>query len=182
MKTIADHILDICQNSIRAESTLIEVMIEENKYSDIYKITVSDNGKGMDVQTLKKAEDPFFTSRKTRKVGMGLALLKQNAEASNGKIKIESQPGKGTLVKATFGRSHFDRPPAGELADTFILLMIGNENLMLKFSYKTDQGTFEISSSEIRDALGGNVVFNRNIRQGISELIENNLNKIEAEK
>ena len=179
MKTMADHILDICQNSIRAKATLIEIMMEEEKNSDLYKIIIKDNGRGMDKQVQKQATDPFFTTRKTRKVGLGLALLKQNAELSGGSFQLKSEPGKGTVVEAVFGFSHIDRLPSGDMADTFLLLMNANKGNFI-LNYKTGKGAYNISSSEINDSVGEGMCKHKEIRKAILQLINNNLEEIEA--
>src|SRR6056297_3370699 len=102
MKTISEHVLDIVGNSVSAKATLIEIIIEEDKKNDFYSLIIKDNGCGMSAEVLKQATNPFFTSRTTRKVGLGLSLLKQNAENADGSFTIDSTPGEGTLVKAVF--------------------------------------------------------------------------------
>ena len=104
VQDLPDHIMDIAQNSIRARATRIEIRVDEHAADDALAITISDNGEGMDEDTARKAVDPFFTSRATRKVGLGIPLLKQNAEATGGQLSIRSAPGEGTALKATFGR------------------------------------------------------------------------------
>ena len=180
MKTITDHILDIVQNSIRANATLIEIIVEENKKNDIYSLMISDNGCGMDEETLKKAANPFFTSRKTRGVGLGLSLLKQNAENAGGSFSLHSVAGKGTEVKATFQLSNIDRPPMGDVWNMFYYTMIGNETIDFHYIHKTENGTFEIRSEEIKKNLEGVSLQHKEIREAILELVQNNLKEIEA--
>ncbi len=180
MKTISEHILDIVQNSVRAKATLIEIIIEEDKNNNIYTLTVRDNGCGMGENVLKQASEPFFTSRNTRKVGMGLALLKQNAEQCKGGLALKSKEGKGTEVKATFQLSDIDRPPLGDVWESYYLSMLGNDKIELGYKHKTGHGGFEILSGEIRDMLDGVPLNNKKIKEGVIELIKNNLKDIKA--
>jgi len=106
MKTISDHILDIVQNSVKAGATLIEIIVREKWNDDLYTLEIRDDGCGMDSETAARALEPFFTSRTTRKVGLGLPLLRQNAMQTGGSVAIDSEPGRGTAVTARFGYSH----------------------------------------------------------------------------
>lgn len=178
MRTISDHILDILQNSIRAKSTLIEIIVDEDKKNDICTVTINDNGCGMNNEILSKAANPFFTSRETRKVGLGLSLLKQNAEKSNGSFFIESEVNKGTRVKVTFQLSHIDKPPLGDIWNMYYFTLIGNENIALNYRHKTEKGDFSILSEEIKEMLQGASLQQKEIRQAIIEIIKNNLKDI----
>jgi len=175
MKTLADHILDIVQNSIRASATLIEIMVEEDKNKDICTLRIIDNGCGMSAETLEKATNPFFTTRNTRKVGLGLSLLKQNAEMANGRFNIQSEINKGTEVEATFQYSHFDRPELGEVWDTYYLTVLSNKNVEVIYDHKTNKGSFKISSTEIRNSTEGVSLQQTEIREAITDLIKNNI-------
>ena len=109
MKEISMHILDIVMNSVRAEATLIEINIEDSKKLNRLKISVKDNGMGMSDEMVKKVEDPFFTTRTTRKVGLGIPMLKDNCERCNGSFKIQSREREGTLIECDFERNNIDR-------------------------------------------------------------------------
>jgi hypothetical protein len=180
MKTISEHILDIVQNSIRAKATLIEIIVEEDKKNDLYTLIIRDNGYGMDKTTLEHAPGAFFTSRNTRKVGLGLALLKQNAEQCKGQLVLKSEVGKGTEVNAFFQLSNIDRPPLGDVWNSFYLCLLSEKQTEIKYRHKTENGVFEISSGELKQALPGMPFSNKEIRNGIIELIKNNLNDIKA--
>jgi hypothetical protein len=182
MRTISDHILDILENSVRASANLIEIMITESKNSDLYTVEIRDDGCGMTPETAKKALEPFFTSRTTRKVGLGLPFLKQNAEQAGGLMKIDSVPGKGTIVRATFGLTHIDRPNLGDIAGVFLLSVIGHKGIRIKYEHTTEKGTFAISSEEIKEVLGDVPLHSAELRQAIKELINNNLEMIQALK
>ena len=179
MKTLSDHILDIVQNSIQAKATLIKIRLEENKIKDICSLMISDNGCGMDAETLKQASNPFFTTRKTRKVGLGLSLLKQNAERANGSFSLCSEQNKGTRVEAVFQLSNLDKPAMGELWDVFYLTLLGNENIDFELEYETGNGKFELSSAEILEMIDGVSLQQKEIRKAIVELIKNNMQEIQ---
>jgi hypothetical protein len=182
MRTLSDHILDILENSVRASANLIEIMISENKNSDLYTVEIRDDGCGMTQETAQKALQPFFTSRTTRKVGLGLPLLLQNAERTGGNLTIESAPGNGACIHAEFGLTHIDRPCLGDMAGVFLLSVIGHPEIIIKYEHSTDKGTFTISSQEIKEVLGDVPLNTAEMRQAVRELIHNNLEMIQALK
>ena len=179
MKILSDHILDIIQNSIRANATLIEIMVEENKITDLCLLRITDNGHGMNKETLEQATNPFFTTRTTRKVGLGLSLLKQNAEMANGKFSIWSEPQKGTKVEAVFQLSHVDRPELGDIWNTIYLTILSNKNVELEYEHKTSKGRFKISSADIISSVEGVSLQLPEIREAITSLIKNNIEEIQ---
>jgi hypothetical protein len=182
MKTISEHVLDIVQNSVRAGATLIEIIVVENKLSDLYALTIKDNGCGMSRELLEKAANPFFTSRKTRKVGLGLSLLRQNAEAANGSFSINSTIGVGTEVQANFQLSHLDRPPAGDIWNSWYLTVIGNPDIQIVYMHQTHEGVYEIDSREVREMMNGVSLQRTEIGHALTELIKYNLEEIKASK
>lgn len=179
MKTLSDHILDIIQNSVRAGATLIEIMVEENKIHDICILKISDNGCGMDEKMVEQATKPFFTTRNSRKVGLGLSLLKQNAERANGKLIITSELNKGTAIKAFFQYSNVDRPETGDIWNTLFLTMLSNENLELIYEHKTSTGSFKFSSTEIKENIEGVSMHNAEIRNAVIDFIKSNIKNIQ---
>lgn len=182
MKTISDHVLDIVQNSVRAKATLIEIIVDEDKKNNLYTLKINDNGIGMSREVLDQAANPFFTSRKTRKVGLGLSLLKQNAEATGGSFKVSSEPGKGTEVQADFQLEHLDRPPLGDIWESWFLTLLGNPEIRLIYRHRSGQGVFEIDSKDVIDMLGGISLRQKEVRKAIIEMIINNLDEIKASK
>lgn len=180
MRTLAEHILDIAQNSVRAKATLIEIIVEENKKSDLWTLTITDNGCGMDQEILQQVTNPFFTSRTTRKVGLGLALLQQNATTAGGRLTMDSKPGEGTFLQADFLLSHVDRPPVGNIGESLYLLFLGYTTGELKYEHKCEMNTFNICTSDLREVLGKVSFQNKEVRDGIIELINTNLDEIGA--
>jgi len=138
MEDLSLHILDIVENSISASANRIEILIAEDTHRDLLCLEIKDNGKGMDAEARVRALDPFFTTRTTRRVGLGLPLLAQAARESGGKLEITSEPGRGTTIKAVFQLSHPDRKPLGDIAETLRTILSGRPELDLQFEYKRD--------------------------------------------
>jgi DNA mismatch repair ATPase MutL len=134
MEDLSLHILDIVENSVTAGADMITITVCEDAKEDLLTIEIVDNGRGMPETVLEKAADPFYTQRKTRRVGLGLSLLRQAAEMANGSFSIESKEGRGTTVKARFQYSHIDRQPLGDMGETMVTLVIGNPQV--DFSYE----------------------------------------------
>jgi len=149
MEDLSLHILDIVENSIRACAKKIEIKIIKDKKRDLLNIEIIDDGEGMDVKTLKNVLDPFFTTRNTRKVGLGLPLLAQSAEESGGSIKIKSKPGKGTKVKAIFGYSHIDRRPLGDIHKSLKVLIAANPDINFIYEYREDGINYHLDTKGI---------------------------------
>lgn len=150
MRELSLHILDIAQNSITAEATFIEIEVHEDTINDEIIINIIDNGKGMDESFLKSVVDPFVTTRKTRKVGLGISLFKAAAEMCNGRFEIHSTLGSGTTVTARFQRSHIDRVPLGNMAETMITLIMANEMIDYIYKHIFDGKIFVFDTREVR--------------------------------
>lgn len=179
MKDLSLHIIDLAQNSIRAGATLVEITITEDPVKDQLALTIRDNGKGMDEQTAKKADDPWCTSRTTRKVGMGLPLIKQNAERTGGTFHLDSVPGSGTTVKAVFGLKHLDRPPVGNISEAVVLLSAGSSSCDFVYSHTTPKGTYVFDTREVKEVLGPVQIGHPKVIKTLMEMVENNLKEIE---
>jgi hypothetical protein len=136
VRELALHILDIAENSVSAGAQNIVIRIAEDYVVDRLSIEIQDDGKGMDADTVAQVIDPFVTSRTTRKVGLGIPLLKAAAEMCNGELTIDSTLGLGTQVSVYFQHSHIDRMPLGDLTDTFLSLLIAHPEIHWNFDYK----------------------------------------------
>jgi len=156
MRELSLHILDLLQNSLEAESSRIELILKEDATNDFFSITVIDNGRGMDASQIARATDPFFTTRKTRHVGLGIPLLAVAAEHCGGAFSLESAPGVGTTVTATFQHSHIDRVPLGNIRDTLLAFMVadsGERVCDLYYRHRVDDREFEFDTADIRREL-----------------------------
>ncbi len=173
MENIALHIYDIVENSINAQASLIEVIISYNTNSKLFSFTVIDNGKGMDDVTIKKVSDPFFTTRKTRKVGLGLSLLKQNCELAGGKLTIESKLNKGTRVEAIFDTGHIDCLPIGDIAGVLSLLMTVRQGYRLKITLiKNNEEFFNLDSDSVDKIFENVTIEPHEYKLAISQLLD----------
>lgn len=179
MKDLSMHILDIVQNSIRAKARNISIMVHEKPEDDQYIITIEDDGYGMDKEELAKAIEPFYTSRTTRKVGLGLSLLKQNTEATNGSFKICSEKNKGTWLTATFGFKHFDRPILGDITGTMLILFTSSEEINFKYTHITPKGEFTINTSEVKRILDGIPITTPEIRDFLKDYLSEYLKLVQ---
>ena len=178
MKTLAHHILDIVENSINANAARIEISVEEQPANDRYVIAIKDNGAGIDPESLKQITDAYYTTRTTRAVGLGLALLRQNAEMTGGYVEIDSELQKGTVVRAIFGYSHLDKQPLGDISGTITMLMAANSAHEFRYTHITPEGTYVADSVEIKEALGNMPLGQVAIQRYIREMIEENLREI----
>ena len=154
MKELSLHILDIAENSVKAHATLIQIDVSENFSDNILTITVKDNGCGMDSKFLKTVTDPFSTTRKTRKVGLGIPLFKEAAIRCGGKFDIKSKPKIGTEVFASFELNHNDNAPLGNMADTVLSLVSGSPEIDFIYTHTKNDNSFIFSTTEIRNILG----------------------------
>lgn len=179
MKDLSLHILDIVQNSVVARAKVIQIILEINTANDYIELTVKDNGKGMEQEFLKRVVDPFTTTRTTRKVGLGIPLLKQNAEFTGGTFSIDSEPGVGTALKARFVKSHIDCLPLGDLGGTIALLICSYPDIEFKVSVVVDTTEFAVSTSKLRQALDGVPLNEPSVYPLVKEYIYSNLDELQ---
>ena len=152
MEDISLHILDIAENSVRADAKTIEIIIVHDTARDLLLIEVNDDGRGMDAETLAKVRDPFFTT-KNKKTGLGIPLLSQAAEQAGGTLTVDSAPGKGTKVSGTFRWSHVDRPMIGNMADTVLTLIAGHPDRDVLYEVREGDRAFRFDTRQIRNDL-----------------------------
>ena len=181
MLTLANHILDIAENSVRAGATLIEISIAEDSESDVLAIEIEDNGHGMNPEVLHKVLDPFYTTKTVRRVGLGLLLLKDAAERSGGTFQLESQENSGTTVKATFGLRHLDRQPLGDVINIILILIISNSEVDFFYKHRHNDRQFEMDTREIRKEIEDVPINHPEIIKYIRGIFEDGLRNIEPE-
>ena len=178
MEELALNILDIACNSARANASLITIEITASSKTDSLEIIVSDNGKGMDEEFLKTVADPFSTTRKTRKVGMGIPLFKMAAESAGGEFSIESAVGVGTRTRATFGLSHIDRMPLGDVASSITALIGQATDSDIVLKYRVNEEEYVFDTREVKDILQGVDINSAEIIVYLKEMIDENIAKI----
>lgn len=178
MKDLSLHLMDIIQNSITASCSKITVSINADKESDLLEIEIADDGVGMDKELLESVSNPFTTTRKTRKIGLGIPLLKDSANLSGGCLIINSQKGVGTVVKASFGISHIDRIPLGDLAETIVTIIVSYPDIGFELNLGNTREFFRLDLAEIKEKLGDVPINNYEVVSWIKEYINEGIKLI----
>ena len=155
MRELSLNILDIAQNSISAKANLVEIVVEESTADSTMTIRIIDDGCGMSEEMLRKVNDPFCTTRTTRKVGMGIPLFKMAAEMTGGNFEITSTVGVGTNVVACFKTDSIDFTPLGDIDETIITLVTMNTHIDFLYRLIVDGREFTLSTKQLKDILGG---------------------------
>lgn len=151
MEDLSLHILDVVENAIAAQAGMIEISIIEEIEEDRLTIEIKDDGIGMDEEVRQKAADPFFTTRTSRRVGLGLSFLSQAAEEAEGKLEIASRPGEGTRVRATFQHGHIDRKPLGSMPETIVMIILGNPDVDVHYLHMKGKKAYTLKSEWMRE-------------------------------
>ncbi len=162
MRELSLNVMDVAQNSITAGASLITLEVEEDLPEDLLSIRLTDNGCGMTPEQVEHVIDPFYTTRTTRSVGLGVPLFKMEAEMTGGSFTISSEKGKGTSLTAVFKPSSVDMIPLGDISGTVQLLISCNPQLDFVFTRKRKdeagrEKEFSLKTQELREALGGEV-------------------------
>ena len=178
MRELALHLLDIAENSVSAKADTIQILVVEDQTTDRLRMSIIDNGAGMSADLVKRVIDPFVTSRTTRKVGLGIPLLKAAAEACNGGLEIQSTPGQGTRLTVEFQESHIDRMPLGNLADTLLTLVIGSPEVHWIFRYTVNEHTFEFDNRPVQEVLGDIPLCDPAVLRYLRELLESGIAEV----
>ncbi|MGI5917691.1 MAG: ATP-binding protein [Anaerolineae bacterium] len=157
MRELSQHVLDLIQNSLEAGASQVEIEIIENRAANQLTLSVADNGRGMDEETVRRVTDPFYTTRTTRHVGLGLPLLQAAAERCGGGLIITSRPGEGTRVVADFDLDHIDRAPLGDMKDTLIGALLSEKGADIVYRHRLDDREMTLDTREIREILGEDI-------------------------
>ena len=179
MRELSLNVLDIAQNSIAAGASLTEILIKEDTIEKTLLIGIYDNGKGMTPEQVENVKDPFFTTRTTRKVGMGIPLFKLAAEQTGGSFSITSQVGEGTRVDALFKTDSIDFTPLGDIASTIATIVSMNEDKDFVYIRNIDGKEFEFKSSDIKKILDGVPLSEPSVMNWIEDYIRENTLSIE---
>jgi anti-sigma regulatory factor (Ser/Thr protein kinase) len=151
LEDLSLHILDLVENAIAARAKKIGISIIEESKRDQLVIEIKDDGIGMDEEVSQKATDPFFTTRTSRRVGLGLSLLAQSAQEAGGMLHIESELGKGTKVTAVFQYHHIDRKPLGSMVETMTTLLLGNPELDISYTHEKEGKSYILNSQVLKE-------------------------------
>ena len=182
MKELSLHILDITQNSIRAQAQLVKLVIVESPANNQLTIIIEDDGCGIPADRLQHITDPFVTTRTTRRVGLGLSLFKAAAEACGGYFEISSTVGVGTKVTGSFMRDHIDRAPLGNMADTVLNMVMSFGETDLYYEHDYNNQIFVFNTREIKETLEVESLNEAGILTWIREFVAEGLEEIMEEK
>ena len=175
MRNLSLHILDIMQNSVRANATCIELEITEEIPKNIFQIQIKDNGIGMDKELKEHISDPFTTTRTLRKVGLGIPFLKQICDECEGNLQIESEKLVGTKIIATMKHNHIDRLPLGEIWQTITTLIMARPDIHYIYTHHYNEEEFVFDTQAIAEILEGIPINELSILKWIEEYIQDNL-------
>lgn len=160
MDELSLHLLDLVENSLKAGADRVEIYITEDLPGDRMEVKITDNGKGMDAETLAKAVDPFYTTRTTRRIGLGLSLMKANAEAWGGCLELQSTLGVGTELRFWCQLSNIDRQPLGDWTGTLMGLIMSQHSVTFKYIHQVNDNEFELDTRELERELGDGALQN----------------------
>ena len=178
MRELSLHILDIAENALTAGAGLISIEVAESSPEDRLQITIRDNGRGMPPEKIRSIDDPFVTTRTTRRVGLGLSLLAAAARRCEGDITVDASPGRGTEVTATFRHSHIDRAPLGDMAATLGMLIMGNPHVDFVYIHRLDDRDFTLDTRELKRELEGVDLSDPVVASHLTESIRRSLKEL----
>lgn len=178
MQELSLNVLDIAQNSIKAGAKLIEITVSESVKANQMTIEIKDDGSGMSAQQVESVTNPFFTTRTTRKVGLGVPLFKMAAEMTGGAFEINSVLGKGTSVFATFVYDSIDRMPLGSMADTVVSLVQCNPSIDFVYKHSFETKSFVMDTREFKQILGDVQMNDLSVLTFVKEFIVENYDEI----
>ena len=178
MRELSLNVMDVAQNSVRAQASLVKITVSESDRDDYLNISIEDNGCGMTEEQVQQVIDPFFTTRTTRKVGLGVPLFKLSAEQTGGSFDISSKVGVGTVTTARYIKSSVDMTPLGDINSTVKLLIQCNPDIDFVFEHSTDIGEFTLDTRELREVLEGVSLDTPDVLQWIASFLEENTNNI----
>jgi anti-sigma regulatory factor (Ser/Thr protein kinase) len=175
MQELSMNVLDVAENSMRAQAKNVTIKVIEDSAADKLTILIEDDGCGMSEEQVAQVTDPFFTTRTTRKVGLGVPLFKMAAEMSGGDFSITSKPGVGTKTCATFGLTNIDRMPLGDMASTMQLLICSHEDVNVMYTHIVDGREFFVSTDQLKEVLDGVSLETPEIRIFVGEYLRENI-------
>lgn len=154
MTDLSLHLLDIIQNSLAAGASCVETGVRAEKKKNLLTLYVKDDGRGMTQETVRKVSDPFYTTRTTRKAGLGIPMFQASAEMAGGQLHIDSEPGKGTTITAEYEISNIDRKPLGDVADTITVCIMGHPETEFHLILENDDESYVFRTEDVREQIG----------------------------
>lgn len=178
MEDLSLHILDIAENALTAGAGAIDIVVEEDSVKDLLRLRISDDGRGMSPENLARVQDPFFTTRTTRRVGLGLPLLEAAARRAGGRLSIASDSGSGTRVEATFQLSHIDLQPLGDIGQTLAALVLGRPEVEIRYTHDVDGRNFVFDTRDVRARLNGTPIHSPRVIRILQDSIREGIQQI----
>jgi len=182
MRDLSLSILDIVENSIAAKATKVKILVEEDLEKDQFRLSITDNGRGIDDRDLLKVTDPFVTTKTYRRVGLGLSLLKTKAQQCHGDLTISSRTGEGTTVKVVFQYGHIDRPPLGDIASTLVCIILANPGVNVLYQHTVGNVVYRLDTRRIKKIIGEIWLRKKDVFTLVSRDIEEGLSMLEKER
>jgi hypothetical protein len=181
LKEISLHILDVAENGIAAGATRIRIRVHENRRNNFLEIVIGDNGRGIPENMRETVTDPFVTTRTTRRVGLGLSLLKAAALRCNGSFEIDTETDRGTTVTARFEFDHIDRAPVGDMPATVSLLLAGHPEIDVEYFHSIDDRVFQLDTKQVRSELENISLSDPRVVLHLESTIRNHLKAMEKQ-
>jgi hypothetical protein len=178
MRELSMHILDVVQNSLTAGASFITIHIDESPVQNLLKIEITDNGKGIEPDMIQTVTDPFYTTRSSRKVGLGLSLFQAATQRSGGDFLITSGPGQGTTVLAVFQYNDIDRAPLGNITDTIIALVVGNPGVDFCYHHQYEAKAFTFDTRELSQHISRSELGTPILAVKLQEYLSDELNEL----
>jgi len=172
--------MDLAENGLNAGATLIELSVDEDRRVNCLTITIRDNGRGIPEKLVNDALSPFFTTRTTRRVGLGLSLFREASRRCEGSFELKSEEGKGTEVSASFRLNHIDLAPLGDMGTTLSCLIMGNPGVDFLYRHRVDDRTFQLDTRQVKAELEGVNINEPEVVQYIGALINESLSELSA--
>ena len=178
MREMSLHIMDVAENGIGAGASLIEIRVTEDRQANRLTIGIKDNGRGIPADLLDKVTDPFYTTRTTRRVGLGLSLFREASRRCEGEFGIQSKEGEGTEVSASFRLDHIDLAPMGDMVGTLISLIVGNPQVDFLYTHEVGGRVFKLDTREVKQELDGVEITRPEVITFLGDLIRQSLAEI----
>jgi Histidine kinase-, DNA gyrase B-, and HSP90-like ATPase len=175
VRELSLHVMDIVENGITAGATLIEVLVVEDNKGNQLRMTVKDNGRGIPPDLLDKVIDPFYTTRTTRRVGLGLSLLREAAKRCDGGFRLASKEGEGTEISASFRLDHIDLAPLGDMASSMVSLIVGNSDIDFVYTHEVDGKRFRVDTRQLKEELDGLPIIHPEVVRYLSSSMKESL-------
>lgn len=182
MRELSLHIMDVVENGVAAGATLIDIAVAEDRKENRLKITIKDNGRGIPAHLLEQVLNPFYTTRTTRRVGLGLSLFREASRRCEGDFHIKSREGEGTEVYASFKRDHIDLAPFGDIAGSLTSLIMGNPGVDFVYRHELDGGLFWLDTRELKQELEDVSIQHPDVIRYLANLIRESVAELRGPK